>query len=1080
MLVTPRNSRPSSRLDRKIRFAELEPDDVHVYENVPDSPDTKRRTLALPPPDPNARAESLGKWHGKMASSSSTPIQPEPMQGEPEEGSAEYIRQRFFPFAPKDDPNLAWMSVDSDAPQSQSSFSLRFDLHGNPIPLALSSKLPTHLGLHHHAEGAHAGYTLDDIFLLSRSTVPAQRSMMLGIMVGIAQRLSRIRKGNVDGLEEIVGKEDSLRKRILAAGVEAISEKGNVGPLAIEVLWECIVSWDPELMDIEGVELGLPGDSIIDTLPLEFFLPQVVTLLKQGGAPPESANQLLSMLHRLAQQSKAIADQIVSTSQLLPVVLQTFLLTPIPSGDSSPMPNPLALRLFYTLAQSSRLNAQEVEKLADSLLRFVAFSPFSSPYPPSLCIGLLAGTLRVFRALAAYGLYAHIAGTAQTQFAEVERFVISEACHSEELIVSWSSLMEAWTTCAIDPHQTTPPHDIIWSQVSGWAWHESIGELQSHLDAGQKDWTQWCASWRVQAAWLEGCKINGIKGGETERTDFVETVKAGFDGGVESQVMVAVLQTLQGGLDDFKTGDMVQLAKISSHAHVLTSAMRLWLACIAPHSNGPPECPPFPLPYPQISALARKLLTHPLWVSPDSSSNGIYYSHVRKLSGFLSYYLCLSRRLPDVSQSLWVAQALSILLRLVPGDEGVAFGIVKEILTLVTMEWTAVRDINVPPAIWQCGGLAILEPFFANIVKPQVDVCISPMTMTPQSIKECTTERLPPSAVLQEWGLPLRKDWTLSPLDHLLRSADSAVFKALPVSWDSSELEVTRASFVLAQVAQATLFNFSMFDFILTREGAEFGCMKVFMLEHGQPQNDSSEEVFRDDIVCHLMEDVLRPYEWSAANAQAVPSGDLEKISARFLGPSVPFFQFYTDFVGLYDAISFSHLLFARLLLPPTSMRYALDYRKHLWSDFNHVLRTISVSPERLLSADIREYLYPLEGDKQIIASYLSSLLKDNTRDVNRLVAVHHIASNIWPDLQESAQANEEVGSMLLKAVVTQGGIEVIRQVVQYQQTAIGQVLIPPSCFGGLTEEQRDSRMECTYRWGGQDLADRLQILLVE
>jgi RNA polymerase II-associated protein 1 len=39
-----------------------------------------------------------------------------------------------------------------------------------------------------------------------------------------------------------------------------------------------------------------------------------------------------------------------------------------------------------------------------------------------------------------------------------------------------------------------------------------------------------------------------------------------------------------------------------------------------------------------------------------------------------------------------------------------------------------------------------------------------------------------------------------------------------------------------------------------------FGCMKVFMLEHGQSLNDSAEEVFCDGIVERFMEDILRPY----------------------------------------------------------------------------------------------------------------------------------------------------------------------------------------------------------------------------
>lgn len=183
--------------------------------------------------------------------------QPTHERNEPEEGSPEYIRRRFFPNAQKDDPNLAWMDISSRSPSSDASSSkLRFDLHADPIPLSVSSlSLPTHLGLHYHAEGTHAGYTLDDIFLLSRSTVPAQRATMLGVLAGIACRLANMKTGTIDGMEELVGKEEELRKRILAAGLEAISERGSVGTHAIEVIWECIAGWDRNVTNVEGVEL---------------------------------------------------------------------------------------------------------------------------------------------------------------------------------------------------------------------------------------------------------------------------------------------------------------------------------------------------------------------------------------------------------------------------------------------------------------------------------------------------------------------------------------------------------------------------------------------------------------------------------------------------------------------------------------------------------------------------------------------------------------------------------------------------------------------------------------------------------
>ena len=1073
------STRPSSRADRKIRFAELGPEDVHVYESAPPSP--RRKALALPSPSANDSVVSLGKWKGKMLAQPSV-LHPSDVGNEPEEGSAEYIRRRFFPEAPANDPNMAWMASSLSSPDP-TAYSPRFDLHGHIIPPSLSSTLPTHLGLHHHAEGAHAGYTLDDIFLLSRSTVPAQRTTMLSVLARIANRLSRVNSGDVEALPQFAGKEEDLRKRIASAGVEAMAERGGVGARAIEVIWECIVGWDQQLMEVEGVELQTPGDKTFDFLPMEYLLSQISNILCQGDAAAESLSQLLSILHRLALESNSLATQIVATSKLLTNIVQTFLLTSIPPVDASPLPDPAALQHLATLALSSRSNALVILEYADALLRFITQLPPVSPYPLPLAISLLVNTLRVYTVLASYGLYSHISSTAITPFTQVGQYIVSDACTSTELMAAWGGLLEAWIVCAVDPHQTTPTHDILWSQVVSWGWSSDILELENRLGSDERDWTAWVATWNAQAAWLEGSKINGIRGGEGERSHFVNAVKGNFEDGKRGDVVEGVLDALQADLSQAGSKTRENLRDTANHAAVLTAVIRLWLACLPPHTTSPPPSPPFTLPFPRISEVCAKLVTHPIWSLISGSEKSSYqYVFCRQLSNLLGYYLRLSRRLPEISQDLWMAQALLILPRLIPGDEEFALQTMENVISLMTLEWTTARAVQYPSVIWDRGGLSILRPFFTHAVRPQEDNYIGPLDMTTKSIKLATTQRLPSPASLHKYGLPVRSDWTLTALDHLLRSGDSAVFKALPTSWDSSELEVTRASLLLTHISQVILRHFSLMDFVLSREEAEFGCMKVFMLEHGQPQNDSAEEVFRDEVVGKLVRDILLPYtfgatEMSSSSAPVVPStkkGDLEEVSTRFLGSSVPFFQYYTDFVALYDAISFSHPDFARLLLPPTSMRYPPDYRKYLWSDSNQVLRTIRTPPNQVLSDDLKEYLYPIETDPELIGAYLRSLLKGSLQEFVRLVALHHLASNIWPDLQEDDKNNEERAERLLKAIVDQGDHTLIREVVSYHQVKSGRVLLPPACF--VTGHDGGSRVECIRRWG---LAERLEGLVL-
>jgi len=285
---------------------------------------------------------------------------------------------------------------------------------------------------------------------------------------------------------------------------------------------------------------------------------------------------------------------------------------------------------------------------------------------------------------------------------------------------------------------------------------------------------------------------------------------------------------------------------------------------------------------------------------------------------------------------------------------------------------------------------------------------------------------------------------------------------------------------VLTKLVQETLAERSLYSLVLSREEALFRCIQIFMLEHGQPQSDSTEEVYRDAIVGRLMENILQVYMvgWKPFIPSSPNEEDIEQVATRFLGPSVPFFQFYTDFVALYDAVSFSHPLFANLLLPPTSMKYDQDYRKHLWCDFGHILRTVRTSPETIISADLREYLYPAETHSQIINAYFNLLLKDSVQEFPRFVAIHHLACNIWPDLVETGKLDEEKARAILEVVLRQGGNDVVRSLVRYRQTPERAVLLPPECFEGLDEKTARSRKDCVIRWGGANLYYKIDSLL--
>ena len=1124
-IIRSASTRPSTpaRASRKLRFAEVTPDDVHVYESAPPSP--RRKPLALLPSPVDDHAVSLGQWKGPSPKSlaSQPPLESPTREKNPEAGTPEDIRRRFFPSLPSGDPSLAWIETTPILDPAAST--LRFDLRGAPIPPPLSVTLPTHLGLHHHAEGTHAGYTIDDIFLLARSTVPAQRVTMFGIMAGITRRLAGMRRGITEdtvGMEQLRGHEEELRKRVVAAGAEAMGERGTLGSRAIEVLWEALVGWESDLMNADGVELQedtpdkgtsdqgeesvAKGDAI-SSLPLPSFLAQVATIFGSAYLPHLSLLQMLAILQRLAMHSNAIADRIADTPSLIANLLRTFILTPIPPLANSPLPVPDGIRLLNTLASASRLSASKLLDPASALLRFIISTPTSSPYPPPLATSLLTCTLQLYITFARYGLHAHTATIAAEPLASLTSHILSPECDSRPLLTAYITLLGVWTTCASDPHQTTPPHEILWSQISGWGWISNIPIIARKFTQESADWGSWTALWNAEAAWLEGVRLNGVRGGAEEREVSLARLKPAFARDTEKEVISGAISSLKRLLDEIPTGydanrGLAFYREVTESALLLSAVIRLWLACLPPDNTPLPE-PPFLLPFSLLGMLAAFISSHALLSDPSGVPPHMR-PLLRPLVSYLSNYVWLSGRLPNIQSNILLTQLGVALERLLPGDEDAALCILDAIISLVDEQYLSGCGWSVPPEVWSRGGIRILRPFLTFDTAPREDgageetsrVRVAPLVPTPSSLRLATTQRLPST---RGFGFLFARDWSLLPLDHLLRSGTSPVWQCLPCGWDASETEVVRATLLLARAVREALLANGTPVFAMTRAEVTFSCMKVFMLEHGQAlgapsaSGEHREEVFRDDTVGQLMEALLLPCTLGASpnglsasassDMQQQQQDDLELAAGRFLGTGTPFFQFYTDFVALYDAVSFGHSLFAALLLPPLAQRYAPDYRKLLYDETAHVLGTVRTPIERVVGEAAGTFLWPAEQSPQVVSALLSLLVGRRARvpieGFVRWMAVHHVAANIWPDLREDPEGAiaDERGSKLLEALVIQGEHGIVREVTLYWQRRDSTVLLPPLCFH-LDPAIRKKRLDWVKSREKGDSVERIEGLL--
>ncbi|KAF8128246.1 hypothetical protein EV363DRAFT_437654 [Boletus edulis] len=134
----------------------------------------------------------------------------------------------------------------------------------------------------------------------------------------------------------------------------------------------------------------------------------------------------------------------------------------------------------------------------------------------------------------------------------------------------------------------------------------------------------------------------------------------------------------------------------------------------------------------------------------------------------------------------------------------------------------------------------VLRPFFEYTLRPEGPIYVAPLQPNMESVSRSSTLRLPPIPSLPGSGdndnssgpsartfaacLPPTRDFLFAPLMHLLRSGISPVFRAIPGNWTASEVDVVRATLLLAYAARRVLLVHSLEDFVHSPAEVVFAC----------------------------------------------------------------------------------------------------------------------------------------------------------------------------------------------------------------------------------------------------------------
>ncbi|XP_056151875.1 RNA polymerase II-associated protein 1 [Lampris incognitus] len=328
----------------------------------------------------------------------------------------------------------------------------RFDFTGTFIPP--SEDLPTCLGLHHHGhEPELAGYSLQELFLLSRSQVIPQRCLAFNTLANIltkarAGEYSSVLRGSVmstlldAGLLFLLrfALDDSV-EGVMSAAMHAL--RALLVSAEDEECMDSTFSWfrglasfplmptaqDEEDEEDEGLEESIKETAkekeerktdhdvarqdVVKGLLRMKLLPRLRYILEVVRPTPRVVQDVLEVLTRIARHSSSSATQVLDCPRLMEVVMSEFLPTswtmpslPLPQSVYG-LPLARAMKLLRILATSGR---HACARLLNSLGVRERLSRLLSPDPTEL---LLEQTEALLITTEAYRLWAVAASYGQ-------------------------------------------------------------------------------------------------------------------------------------------------------------------------------------------------------------------------------------------------------------------------------------------------------------------------------------------------------------------------------------------------------------------------------------------------------------------------------------------------------------------------------------------------------------------------------------------------------------------------------------------------------------------------------------------
>uniref|UniRef100_A0AAX7TTA7 RNA polymerase II associated protein 1 n=1 Tax=Astatotilapia calliptera TaxID=8154 RepID=A0AAX7TTA7_ASTCA len=396
----------------------------------------------------------------------------------------------------------------------------RFDFAGTLIPP--TEDLPTHLGLHHHGEEPErAGYSLQELFLLSRSQVIQQRTLSLSTLANILSKACAgeyvsVLKGSVTSTLLDAGLLFLLRfalddsvEGVMSAAVHAL--KALLVCAEDEECLDCTFSWfrglssfpllpsaqEEEDEEDEGLDESMKEtakekeerksdhevarqDAVKGLLKMK-LLPRLRYILEVVRPSPRVVQDVLEILTRIARHSSSSATQVLDCPRLMETVMSEFLPTSWSPSSQSIYGLPLssAMKLLRVLATSGRHACARLVKSISRLSHLLSAEPNELLLEPTESLRITTEAYRLWAVAAGYGqackLYIDLYPALVTALQSVHRLPPAsdplQPLQLQRFLALLSLLTQVTHTagCHQDSggEECPPPPPVSWGHVTG-------------------------------------------------------------------------------------------------------------------------------------------------------------------------------------------------------------------------------------------------------------------------------------------------------------------------------------------------------------------------------------------------------------------------------------------------------------------------------------------------------------------------------------------------------------------------------------------------------------------------------------